>query len=127
MSMVTLKLPCPPSMNTYWRNFRGRTVLSKAGKEFKQAVQEYVIENQIPKFGDKRLSIIMVYRPRDKRISDIDNRIKPVLDALQDAGVYNDDSQVDHLEMSRGLNLKGGGVVVFIGEIHPLQTTGERL
>ena len=127
MSMVTLKLPCPPSMNTYWRNFRGRTVLSKAGKEFKQAVQEYVIENQIPKFGDKRLSIIMVYRPRDKRISDIDNRIKPVLDALQDAGVYNDDSQVDHLEMSRGLNLKGGGVVVFIGEIHPLQTAGERL
>lgn len=125
MGMVTLRLPCPPSMNTYWRNFRGRTVLSKAGREFKQAVQDYVIDNNIPKFGDKRLSVIMVYRPRDRRITDIDNRIKPVLDALQEAGVYDDDSQVDHLEMSRGLNLKGGGVVVFIGEIDLHQTAGE--
>lgn len=27
---ITLELPLPPSMNTYWRNFRGRTVLSYA-------------------------------------------------------------------------------------------------
>ena len=125
--MITLRLPCPPSMNTYWRNFRGRTVLSKKGREFKQLVQEYVIDNQVPKFGDQRLSVIMVFRPRDKRVCDIDNRIKPVLDALQDAGVYDDDSQIDHLEMSRGLHLKGGGIVVFIGVIKPHQLSGESL
>ena len=59
--MITLRLPCPPSMNTYWRNFRGRTVLSKKGREFKQLIQEYVIDNQVPKFGDQRLSVIMVF------------------------------------------------------------------
>ena len=101
--------------------------MSKAGREFKQLVQDYVIEHNTPKFGDKRLSVMMVFRPRSKRICDIDNRIKPVLDALQDAGVYDDDSQVDHLEMTRGLQMKGGGVVVFIGEYKPLQPGAESL
>jgi len=109
-----LVLPFPPSMNTYWRNFRGRTVLSKAGREFKIAVQDYVIENNIPKFGERKLKITMILRQRDKRKVDIDNRIKAVLDSLQDAGVFDDDFQVDHLEMMRGEPIKFGAIHVVI-------------
>jgi crossover junction endodeoxyribonuclease RusA len=101
-------------MNTYWRNFRGRTVLSKAGRQFKIAVQDYIIEKNIPKFGDKKLKITMILRPRDKRKIDIDNRIKAVLDSLQDAGVFDDDFQVDHLEMMRGEPIKFGAIHVVI-------------
>jgi len=111
---VWLELPFPPSMNTYWRNFRGRTVLSKAGRQFKIAVQDYIIEKNIPKFGDKKLKITMILRPRDKRKIDIDNRIKAVLDSLQDAGVFDDDFQVDHLEMMRGEPIKFGAIHVVI-------------
>ena len=125
---VLLELPFPPSMNTYWRNFRGRTVLSKAGRQFKENVQNYIIENNIPKFGDKKLKITMILRPRDKRKVDIDNRIKAVLDSLEDAGVFDDDFQVDHLEMIRGEPLKGGLIRVLIEELpDPRQTEGESL
>jgi crossover junction endodeoxyribonuclease RusA len=113
-------------MNTMWRNFRGRTVLSKAGRVFREEVQNIVVDKNIPKFGDSKLKITMILRPRDKRKTDIDNRIKAVLDALEHSGVFDDDFQVDHLEMIRGEPLKGGLLHVVIEEIsNPHQTEGE--
>lgn len=70
----------------------------------------------------------MILRPRDKRKIDIDNRIKAVLDSLQDAGVFDDDFQVDHIEMIRGEQIKGGLIRVLIEELpDPRQTEGESL
>ena len=115
--MIVLSLPFPPSMNTYWRTFRGMTVLSKQGREFKAAVANYVVEYKVPKLGDSKLRVSMVLFPRDKRKIDIDNRIKAVLDALQDAGVFNDDFQVDELSIVRGKTIKGGAIRVLIEQI----------
>lgn len=120
-------LPFPPSMNTYWRNFRGRTVMSKAGRQFREEVIQYVIDNDIPKFGDRKLKLTLILRPRDKRKIDIDNRIKAVLDALEHAGVFDNDFHVDHIEMIRGEPIKGGLLMVCIEEIeNPHQPDGER-
>ena len=115
--MLVLSLPFPPSMNTYWRTFRGMTVLSKQGREFKAAVADYVVEYRVPKLVDSKLRVSMVLFPRDKRKIDIDNRIKAVLDALQDAGVFNDDFQVDELSIVRGKTIKGGAIRVLIEQI----------
>ena len=115
--MLFLTLPFPPSMNTYWRNFRGRTILSPAGRKFKEDVADYVAEYRVPKLGEAKLRISMVLFPRDKRKIDIDNRIKCVLDALQDAGVFDDDFQVDELSIVRGKPIKGGAIRVLIEEI----------
>lgn len=112
--MTIIKLPYPPSVNTYWRHFRGNTVLSKAGREFKTAVSECVIEQNIPKFGDKRLEVTIWLYPRSKVVTDLDNRLKAILDGLEDAGVYDNDSQVDVLMIQRGAIRKGGGVDVMI-------------
>jgi crossover junction endodeoxyribonuclease RusA len=114
-------------MNTYWRNFRGRTIISKNGREFREAVIQFVIDNNIPKFGDKKLKLTLILRPRDKRKIDIDNRIKAVLDALEHAGVFDDDFQVDHIEMIRGTQIKGGLLHVVIEEITPHHPEGESL
>lgn len=112
--MTIIKLPYPPSVNKYWRHFRGNTVLSKAGREFKTAVSECVVEQNIPKFGDKRLEVTIWLYPRSKVVTDLDNRLKAILDGLEDAGVYDNDSQVDVLMIQRGAIRKGGGVDVMI-------------
>lgn len=112
--MTTIKLPYPPSMNTYWRNFRGKTVLSKAGREYKKAVWVCVNEQKIPKFDDKRLGVTMWLYPRSKVVTDLDNRLKAVLDALQEAGIYSNDGNIDVLLIQRGEIRKGGGIDVTI-------------
>ena len=115
--MLLLSLPFPPSVNTYYRNFRGMMVLSKEGRDYKNAVAEYLIDVNAPKLGDAKLKIEMVLRPRDKRKIDIDNRIKAVLDSLQDAGLFDDDYQVDDLRIIRGEPIKNGKLLVMIEEI----------
>lgn len=112
--MILLNLPYAPSVNTYWRRGRFTTYLSPAGRDYKTAVAEYVIESNVPKLGDARMKMTLVIRPRSKRIFDIDNLAKAVLDSLCNAGVYDDDSQVDELHILRGEPIKGGRIVVTI-------------
>jgi len=88
--------------------------ISKAGREFKAQVSDYVVEYRVPKLGNARLEMKVVVYPRDRRRQDIDNRIKALWDALSDAGVFNDDEQIDVLHIERGEIKKGGGVLVYI-------------
>jgi crossover junction endodeoxyribonuclease RusA len=88
--------------------------ISKAGRTFKEQVSDYVAEYNVPKLGDARLEMKVTLYPRDRRKQDIDNRIKALWDALCDAGVFNDDSQIDVLFIQRGEIKKGGGCLVMI-------------
>ena len=112
--MIILNLPLPPSVNSYRTIFRGRMGISKAGREFKSQVSDYVVEYRVPKLGDARIEMKVVIYPRDRRRQDISNRIKILEDSLVDAGVFNDDSQIDILFIERGEIKKGGGVLVMI-------------
>lgn len=112
--MLILNLPLPPSVNSYRTIFRGRMGISKAGREFKEKVSDYVAEYNVPKLGAARLEMKVTLYPRDKRKQDIDNRIKALWDALCDAGVFDDDSQIDVLFIQRGEIKKGGGCLVMI-------------
>lgn len=72
--------------------------------------------NNIPKLGAIRLQMDIILRPRSKKLMDIDNCAKAILDSLQDAGVFDDDSQVWKLTIERGIQKSGGGCVVMIME-----------
>ena len=98
-----------------------RRFVSKAGKEFKLQVQDYVIDNCVPKMGEKRLQMQVTLYPRDKRKQDIDNRIKALWDALAEAGVFDNDEQIDILIVQRGEIRKGGGCLVMIEELDELR------
>jgi crossover junction endodeoxyribonuclease RusA len=112
--MIVLNLPLPPSVNSYRTIFRGKMGISKAGRDFKVKVSDYVAEYRVPKLGDARLEMKVTLFPRDRRKQDIDNRIKALWDALADAGVFNDDEQIDILHVDRGEIKKGGGCLVLI-------------
>jgi len=115
--LTTLQLPLPPTNNTYYRNFRGRMVLGQKGRDYKITVQEYVILNNIPKFGNARLQAIITVFPADRRKWDLDGRFKGLLDSLQDAGVFDDDEQFDKIEIARGKIKPGGGCTIVIATL----------
>jgi crossover junction endodeoxyribonuclease RusA len=94
-----MTLPWPPSVNTYWRMFKGRMLISRDGREYRTRVAEEVVDQKVHKFG-KRLLVIEIEAQRpDKRRRDLDNLLKAVLDSLAHAGVFEDDSQVVDLRI----------------------------
>ena len=130
--MNPLVLPFPPSGNTYYRSVRigqaCRVLLSKKGREYKNQVCEHVAnyicnekEMMFPFNG--RLSVHVWLHPPNRRKFDIDNRIKPLLDALQFASVYHDDEAVDHLVVRRDEITKGGQAIVQIFELQKEEQT----
>ena len=114
---MILELPYPPSVNTYWRANGKRRFISKEGVLFKTAVQAICMQDKIKSFGDSRLSVNIYIHPRSKRKFDLDNCLKAILDALMNANVYDDDSQIDMLSITRSTERKGGAAVVSINEI----------
>lgn len=92
--MVTeLTLPYPPSVNHYFSYYQGRPVLSKDARSYRHQVRRIAITSGIkPLMGP--LAIRIDITPPDDRRRDADNVQKSVLDALQHAGAFWDDSQV---------------------------------
>jgi Holliday junction resolvase RusA-like endonuclease len=86
--------------------------------EFKAAVVE--ICQNLPSFGAAAVEVSVLFHPRDKRIMDLDNSLKAIGDSLQDAGVFEDDSQIWKWTIERGEKIKGGGCTVVI---KPYRTT----
>jgi crossover junction endodeoxyribonuclease RusA len=107
--MIIFTLPFPPSVNTYYRRGAHATYMSKQGREYKCKVADYIAESGTPKLGTARLRLEIVLWPKDKRKFDIDNRIKALLDSLQDAGVFDDDEQKDQINIYRGSGTVTGG------------------
>lgn len=100
--MIALTLPYPPTMNMYWRNvaIRGkpRTLISADGRNYKTAVAMLGKKCRARPLAGPLRVVLVVYRPR--RIGDLDNVLKPVLDALKGIA-FEDDSQVTQLLATR--------------------------
>lgn len=68
----------------------------------------------IKSLGSASIALEMDIYPPDKRKRDIDNGIKPTLDALQKAGVYDDDNQIARLLVTRMVIIPQGQIIVRI-------------
>lgn len=116
---TVLSIPWPPTVNSYWRHANGRTLLSADGRKYRAAVYADTAEALFRDGGFRtgRIAMRIVAHPPDRRRRDLDNILKAPLDALQKAGMYDDDSQIDVLEIRRGDPCDGGCLVVEIEEI----------
>lgn len=101
--MAVIRLPFPPTANTYWRRVGASVLISREGRKYRLAV-EAAFRQQFTTTGptDERLSVSILAVMPDARRRDLDNLLKATLDALTAAGVWGDDSQIDRLEVVRG-------------------------
>ncbi|QNN25112.1 RusA family crossover junction endodeoxyribonuclease [Planctomycetales bacterium ZRK34] len=121
---MKLALPYPPSINHYWRHYRGRTVISREGRRFREDICDFLATSaqrsgngpRKPPAGG-RIALCMDAFPPDRRRRDLDNIQKPVLDALEHAEVYLDDSQIDLLLTRRRASGKPGRIEVQLDEL----------
>lgn len=108
---LTLHLPWPPSVNRYWRSVAGRVLISAEGRKYRSRIAA-MLAGLTPRCD--RLALAIHACPPDKRRRDLDNLLKAPLDALQHAGAYADDCQIDHLTIRRGPPCEGGRLTVVI-------------
>jgi crossover junction endodeoxyribonuclease RusA len=111
--IITLKLPWPPSTNAYYRVFKNRAILTKAARQYRETIVGLFGGHQ-PLTG--RLGIVIYVFPPDKRLRDLDNLLKQPLDALQHAGVFLNDGQIDQLMIRRQNVEKPGYLLVTIDD-----------
>ena len=104
---IQLELPMPPTVNHYWGVRGKQRFLGKKGKEFRVAVAEACLDANVQAL-DGRLAVHVALFPANRVRFDIDNRIKSLLDALEHAGCFHDDEQIDELHVVRQ-GLKPGG------------------
>lgn len=95
---MTITLPSPVSANRYWRNFRGRMVVSAEAKAYKEQVA-WIARAAGMELLTGDVSVTMkVYRPAKR--GDIDNAAKILLDSLNGIA-YSDDSQIVEIHAYR--------------------------
>lgn len=102
-------------MNRYWRRAGRHMHLSKEAVQYRGQVVERVVAEQLEAMSGRLAMHIQMFPP-DRRRRDIDNIQKPVLDALEHAGAFIDDEQIDWLLTERCEVIKGGKLEVEIIE-----------
>jgi Holliday junction resolvase RusA-like endonuclease len=100
-------IPLPPSVNRYWRTVAristksekprafSTVVISREGRRFKREAREWLDAQSFEKIETGPLSLLVTFYLA-RRGSDVDNRLKPLLDVLQ-GYCYANDRQVAHL------------------------------
>lgn len=91
---MTYRFPLPPSANKYWRLAKGRLIVSDEARRYKLTLAMLArCDGVRPLTGPVRVDL-RVFRAR--KSTDLDNRIKILLDSMQ--GVFfENDSQVVEL------------------------------
>lgn len=114
---MRITLPYPPSVNHYYNNFRGRRIISDRGRSYRQNVIEVFNAKKCLGNLDGDLSMTIRVHPPDRRRRDLDNILKAVLDSLQHAGAYEDDSQIHRLLVIKDEVIKNGKLEIEIKEM----------
>ena len=117
---MIVTLPYPPSVNHYWLT-RGKTrFLSPRAKRYRQEVLLAVqpVKDRNPGLYplSTRLFIFAQVHCPDRRVRDLDNILKGLLDSLTHAGIYHDDNQIDKLLVVRESVFRPNGKIELIIE-----------
>tara|TARA_R110000803_G_scaffold87787_1_gene154702 strand:+ start:53 stop:346 length:294 start_codon:yes stop_codon:yes gene_type:complete len=92
-------------------------LISAKGRAYRLEVIALLANKYKGFHSGERLSVKILLNVPDKRRRDLDNVFKCVLDSMQHAGIYADDSQIDELYIKRGELVKGGKMTIDVESI----------
>lgn len=116
MRALTLRFSdAPPTANLMWRQAGARTFVSKAAADWYKLVALELAGAKAPE--DWRYYKVEIVVEPKRRQGDVDNRIKPVLDALTKAGFWKDDKDVAFVSCRFGRVNKEGRTTVVVSEM----------
>lgn len=119
------EMPYPPTVNTYWRSViiktkKGepsvRLFISDRGRAYQKTVAA-----RFKEWGGREMKGPLAFKadfhPPDRRSRDLDNLLKSIIDALANAGAYENDDQIKEIHVRFGKPLKGGMAYVTLAQL----------
>ena len=103
------ELPWPPSVNHYYRHVGPRVLISRDGRKYREQIVARFHTDRVAKYTGPVALDIELYPP-DNRRRDVDNSLKCLLDTFTHAGLYEDDSQIQRLTITRREPMPPGGM-----------------
>ena len=116
--MIELELPYPPSTNSYYRNVRGRTLISSKGRKYQKEVCGIIKTSGIDKITGAIAVKVLLYT-KDYIRQDADNRFKSLFDSVTKAGLWEDDSFICAIVCEKRKDADGVGRVIL--QIKPVE------
>ena len=105
--MLTIELPFPVSANAYWMVSNKRLIKTKRARNYIAEVVLYWLNAKAKgaqAFGEDEtlaMSIAVHYPVKRGPDGDIDNLSKVLIDAMETAGIYQNDRQIRFVQISR--------------------------
>ena len=105
--MLTIELPFPVTANSYWQVAGRRLIKTKRARKYIAEVTLYWLNAKLlgaQAFGEDEtlaLSIAIHYPVRKGPDCDVDNLLKVLIDAMETAGIYQNDNQIRFIQISR--------------------------
>lgn len=100
--MFQYEMPIKPiSLHKYYGLVKNRQYITKEGKEYQTSIRNFIDINYPNKICyDKPVSLYIEFGLTNKRKNDVDNLLKPLLDALNKI-IYKDDSLIFDLHVRK--------------------------
>jgi crossover junction endodeoxyribonuclease RusA len=127
MTPVTFRkmiLPYPPSANMYWRHCRGRIFVSSDARRYRDKAARIASASGIRMLTGPVAVAVDVFRP--KRIGDLDNTLKVMLDSMRGI-IFKDDSQVTEIMARRFDDKENPRAEITITALENPKATGQML
>ena len=105
----------PMSVNSFYRTFQNRILISKDGRVYKKKVIELLGSNFQKILGRVKLTLYFYFDDLRKR--DIDNPQKPLLDVFKDV-LFEDDDQIYKLELKKFIGTGEDKIYIKIEELN---------
>jgi Holliday junction resolvase RusA-like endonuclease len=83
--------------------YKGR-ILTKKSQAYRNSVHACLLDGRAERGlvgASDRLAVQLLFYHRGRYLYDVDNPQKPVLDALESAGIFPNDNQIDDLRARR--------------------------
>lgn len=112
-----LELPWPVSLNAYYRIRQNRIMVTAEARNYRQKACFLAYRLRRAFWHDKIYLKIEAYPP-NKRKFDIDNVLKCLIDSLQEAKIFENDSQIETILIEKKEIQDPAKVIISISKIN---------
>jgi crossover junction endodeoxyribonuclease RusA len=118
LTELKLNLQWPPSVNGYWRSFKGRQIISQRGRDYLKYITGLTLMHRLQGFfGSDPVAVTIVMYPKTQRRFDCDNFTKCLFDCFSKCKIWDDDSQIYDLHIIKGEPMKNGFLEVHVKKL----------